>query len=126
MLAVVSKPMSLLWPGVFSLVAWACLAFSAVGPGAVGDVLQSQAQDKVDASQANVLLSSEPLFAALLAMVLLGERMSGTTVAGGGLIIVASLVASGVMLPAGKPQTLKGYLAHKKHPPPRTLQNDYT
>ena len=46
-LAAASKPLLLLWPGCLSVVAWACLTYSAVGPGAVGDVLQSQAQDKV-------------------------------------------------------------------------------
>lgn len=54
----------LLWPGLTgSFVGLAVLAFSAIGPGAIADVMQSQAQQKVSASEANVILSSEPLWA---------------------------------------------------------------
>jgi drug/metabolite transporter (DMT)-like permease len=51
-----------LWPGWRSGSAWAVLAFSAVGPGAVADLLQQVGQTAVGAAEANVILTSESLF----------------------------------------------------------------
>jgi len=51
-----------LWPGWRSGSAWALLAFSAVGPGAVADLLQQVGQTAVGAAEANVILTSESLF----------------------------------------------------------------
>lgn len=86
-----------LWVGATSIAAWAILAYSAVGPGAVADVMQNQAQEKVKASQANVILSSEPLMAALLGVLILGETLPLAAAGGGLLIVLASLIASGVI-----------------------------
>lgn len=49
--------------GFGSVMSIAVLIYSAIGPGAVADVMQSVAQTKVSASEANVILSSEPLWA---------------------------------------------------------------
>mmetsp|Transcript_4452 Transcript_4452/g.16250 ORF Transcript_4452/g.16250 Transcript_4452/m.16250 type:complete len:344 (+) Transcript_4452:816-1847(+) len=91
------QTVSSLWPGAGSLTAWIILLFSAVGPGAIADVMQARAQEKVKASQANVILSAEPLWAALFGLVLLGEKLPMVGVAGGGVIVLASLFASGVI-----------------------------
>lgn len=83
-----------LWLGWQNIFAWALLAYSAVGPGALADVLQQQGQKKVSASEANVILCSEPIFTALLAFLVSGEVTSPTETAGGGLILLAASLAS--------------------------------
>lgn len=83
-----------LWKGWTNWKAWALLAFSAVGPGALADVLQQVGQKQISASEANVILCGEPVFTAILARVLLGESISATEAAGGALIVTAALFAS--------------------------------
>lgn len=77
-----------------SLVAWGALAYSAVATGTVADILQQQGQKNVSASEANVILSMEPVFAAFFAWLLMGEVTSLQEALGGGLILVAALVAT--------------------------------
>jgi drug/metabolite transporter (DMT)-like permease len=79
---------------VTHLAAWAALFYSALGPGTVADVLQQKGLKDVSASEANVILSMEPVFAALCAWLLLGEVTSLQETLGGGLILVAALVAT--------------------------------
>jgi drug/metabolite transporter (DMT)-like permease len=79
---------------VTHLAAWGALFYSAFGPGTVADVLQQKGQKDVSASEANVILSMEPVFAALCAWLLLGEVTSLQETLGGGLILVAALVAT--------------------------------
>ncbi len=80
--------------GPGAAVAWGALLFSAVGPGITADVLQQQGQRHVSASEANVLLSMEPVFAAVLARLLLGEVTTVTENVGGGLILLAAFIAA--------------------------------
>lgn len=70
------------------------LLFSALGPGTIADVLQQQGQRQVTASEANVILSMEPVFTALCAWVVLGELTSAQEAVGGGMILAAALVAT--------------------------------
>jgi len=86
---------SALWPGWKNMTAWALLLYSAVGPGAIADVLQQQGQKEVSASEANVILSSEPVFTAICARLILGEITSTSENIGGGLIVLGALLASG-------------------------------
>jgi len=95
--AIVGGSVTALWAGAASVTAWMIIAYSAIGPGAVADVMQAQAQEKVKASQANVILSAEPLMAALLGVLILGETLPAAAAVGGALIVVASLLASGVL-----------------------------
>jgi drug/metabolite transporter (DMT)-like permease len=83
-----------LWEGVTSVFAWALLFYSALGPGTLGDVLQQKGQGKVTAAEANVILSMEPVFTAVLGRLFLGEVTSMQDRFGGGLIIVAALIAT--------------------------------
>mmetsp|Transcript_40487 Transcript_40487/g.59477 ORF Transcript_40487/g.59477 Transcript_40487/m.59477 type:complete len:154 (-) Transcript_40487:537-998(-) len=69
------------------------LLFSAIGPGALADLLQQKGQKEVSATEANVLLSAEPVFTAVCARVLLGETTSATENFGGGLILLGALLA---------------------------------
>jgi len=86
---------SMAWAvGPGALAAWCALFYSAVGPGAVADVMQQQGQRTVPASQANVLLSLEPVFAAICSRLLLGEVTTMKENIGGSLIVLAALVAT--------------------------------
>lgn len=74
--------------------AWFWLAISAIGPGAVADVLQQKGQQQVSATEANVIMSSEPVFTALSGFLLLGEKLATREVTGGAMILLAALVSS--------------------------------
>jgi len=77
-----------------SSVVWIALFFSAIGPGMIADVLQQKAQKIISPSETNILLSAEPIFATALAVLLLGERVSFLEIVGGGLILIAAVIAS--------------------------------
>jgi len=83
-----------LWRGYGEFKAWALLFFSAIGPGALADVLQQIGQKEVSASEANIILCCEPVFTAILARFLLGEVTSPSEILGGALILVAAILAS--------------------------------
>jgi drug/metabolite transporter (DMT)-like permease len=76
-------------------VAWTLILYSALGPGTVSDVLQQKGQATISASVANIILSLAALFTAMiLGRVLLGELTPWQEKLGGGLILLASLVAT--------------------------------
>lgn len=75
-------------------VAWVWLAISAIGPGALADVLQQQGQKHVSAAEANVILSSEPVFTAICGFLLLGETVARREMVGGTLVLAAALTTS--------------------------------
>jgi len=86
-------PVVALWPGWADPRAWALLAFSGVFPGALADVWMQRGAAGVSASAANVLLSAEPLFAAVLARVLLGEVLGPRGAVGAALVVAAAVIA---------------------------------
>jgi drug/metabolite transporter (DMT)-like permease len=89
-MALVSQPFGWLLNGA----AFLTILYSAVGPGTVADVLQQQGQKEVSASEANIILSLEPVFTALCAWALLGEFTTVREAVGGGIILAAALVAT--------------------------------
>eukprot|EP00986_Skeletonema_menzelii_P007165 scaffold2782_cov145-Skeletonema_menzelii.AAC.2 len=76
------------------LAVWLLLAYSAVGPGAIADLLQQQGQKDVTASESNIILCMESFFAAVCAFALLGEVSSLKEIIGGLFIVVAAISAS--------------------------------
>lgn len=92
-----------LWPGAAlpfgasatATACWAALLYSAVVPGALADVLQARGQRTVPAAEAQVLLAAEPLWTALLGVLLLGETCSPAGWMGGAVIVAAVATASG-------------------------------
>lgn len=74
--------------------AWIILLYSAAGPGTLADVWQQQGQTTVSATVANIILSLEPVFAALFGRVLLGETTSWIEKLGGMCILTAASVAT--------------------------------
>ena len=85
---------SSLWSGWDNWVAWAILAYSALGPGAIADLLQQKGQEAVGATESNLILSMEPVFTAILGRVILGEETSWLEKVGGGFLIFGALVSS--------------------------------
>ncbi|GAB5356493.1 hypothetical protein AAMO2058_000294600 [Amorphochlora amoebiformis] len=85
-----------IWPGYKSLAQWGLIAFTAIGPGALGDWMQGVGQRSVSPAESNVILSSEPLWAALLACGLLAEKIQGIGIVGAGLLVSSALVAGGI------------------------------
>ena len=83
-----------LWLGWQNIAAWALLLYSAIGPGALADVLQQNGQKEVSASEANVILCSEPIFTAILAFLIAGETTTATENAGGALVVLAAVLSS--------------------------------
>ena len=74
-------------------------------PSAFTTWAQSYGQAAVSPSAANVLYSSQPLWNALLAVMLLGESITPTEYLGGGCIVVAALLAAKSPTNAADPST---------------------
>ena len=83
-----------LWVGWRDPISWILLFYSALGPCTIADIVQQKAQSSVSAAESNVILSMEPVFTAILGMLLLGEMPSWNELIGGSLIVVASVLAS--------------------------------
>jgi drug/metabolite transporter (DMT)-like permease len=83
-----------LWPGYGGWQVWLLLAYSAIGPGVLADILQQSGQKIINATEANVILTTETVFASVFAFVLLGEAVSPKEGMGGLLILVAALISS--------------------------------
>lgn len=74
---------------------WMLLIYSAVGPGAIADLLQQRGQKLItSASESNVILCLETVFAACCAYAFLGEVSSIREIAGGAMIVFAAILAS--------------------------------
>ena len=74
---------------------WILLFYTALGPGTIAAIAQHKGQTKVStASEANVILSMESVFAALTGLFVLGEVPTRPEAAGGGLILLAAIVAT--------------------------------
>lgn len=85
------RPSTVFWLGG-SLAGWRVLALLAVGPTIGGYGLYTVSLGYLPAGVANLIATLEPPLTAALAFVLLGERMSGVQLAGGGLILLGVLL----------------------------------
>jgi drug/metabolite transporter (DMT)-like permease len=70
---------------------WTAIVVTAVVATAIAFVVQSWAQSQLSTTRAAVVLTMEPVFAALAAWSV-GEKLGWSVVAGGGLVVVAMLV----------------------------------
>lgn len=82
-----------LWKGWHNGVAWAILAYSALGPGVVADLLQQKGQASAGATESNLILCMESVFTAILGRVLLGEETSWIEKLGGAFLIAGAYVS---------------------------------
>lgn len=85
-----------LWPGWNDWITWLLIFYSALGPGALADIIQQKGQAIVWAAEANVILSLEPVFTACLGLLFLGEETTFHEKAGGTLIVLASIISTSV------------------------------
>lgn len=77
-----------------SLSALTAVAWAAAGPGAAASALAVFAMQRLRAERASTLLLLNPPTAALLAFVVLGERLTAVQIAGAVLVLAAIAVAS--------------------------------
>lgn len=91
------ETMESMWLGWRDLRAWGLLLFSAVGSGALAGLLQQKGQATLSASETNIILSSEPIWAGMFAWVFLGELLSPKENVGGLIIFSAAIVATGTL-----------------------------
>lgn len=76
-----------------SAIGWTSLLFLAIGCSALGYLFWYGALERVEVSRVAALLYAEPLVTFAAAVILLGERVSGTVIAGGLLVLIGVLIA---------------------------------
>jgi drug/metabolite transporter (DMT)-like permease len=72
---------------------WFAVLFLSIGCSALGYLFWYGALEQVEVSRVATLLYAEPLVTFIAAAILLGERVSGTVVAGGLLVLCSVLIA---------------------------------
>jgi len=80
------RPADLLWLGN-SIAGWGILFLLAAGPTLVGFGLYNTSLSYLPSSVANLIVTLEPPFTAIMAYILLGERMTGMQILGGVIIL---------------------------------------
>ena len=83
-----ARPADFLWLGQ-AWAGWGVLALLAMGPTLAGFVLYNYSLNHLPSSVAQLILTTEPAFTALIAFLLLGERLNGVQIAGSLLILGA-------------------------------------
>jgi drug/metabolite transporter (DMT)-like permease len=93
------------------LVGWGVLLLLAVGPTIGGYGLYTVSLTMLPAATANLIVTLEPAMTAVLAFIVLGERLATLQLAGGGLILsgvillrVGERVVNTAVLPPGPSQ----------------------
>jgi drug/metabolite transporter (DMT)-like permease len=71
---------------------WLILVYLAVVSGGVAMLVQTWAQSQMSASRAAIVMSTEPVWAALLAITMIGEPLTWRVVVGGTLMLAAMFV----------------------------------
>lgn len=84
-----AHPAELFWLGS-ALAGWGVLLILAAGPTVAGFGLYNTSLTLLPSSVANLILTTEPVFTALIAYFLLGERLNGIQI-GGSLLILAGV-----------------------------------
>jgi drug/metabolite transporter (DMT)-like permease len=71
---------------------WWAVIYMALVAGALGLAAQTWAQSQLSATRTAIIMSMEPVFAALFAVLLGGEGLTGRMLVGGALVLTAMLV----------------------------------
>ncbi|MCX6769698.1 MAG: DMT family transporter [Candidatus Micrarchaeota archaeon] len=82
-------------PKEFPASAWAPILFLALAGTIFAQAVQAEAQKRISPPKIALILITEPVFAALFGLLLLGEVMTGAKMAGALLILVALFMVSG-------------------------------
>ena len=77
--------------GASAVAVWGAVAYSALAPGALANVLQTRGQSAVPAAEAQLIFATTPVFNAAAAAAALGETATTNTLVGGAVILAASL-----------------------------------
>ncbi|MEZ4592851.1 MAG: DMT family transporter [Chloroflexota bacterium] len=85
-----AAPAELFWFGR-AWAGWGVIILLAAGPTVAGFGLYNTSLSLLPSSVANLLLTTEPVFTAVLAYVFLGEQLSGRQIVGSGLILAGVL-----------------------------------
>jgi drug/metabolite transporter (DMT)-like permease len=104
-----ARPADFLWLGK-ALAGWGVLFLLAAGPTIAGYGLYNVSLSYLPSSVANLIVTLEPAFTAIIAYFLLGERLNGVQI-GGGLMILSGVVFLRVY---------EGWLANQAHPAAHT------
>jgi drug/metabolite transporter (DMT)-like permease len=86
----VAAPGGLVVPPTWSV--WGALALTSLGATALGFVVQTWAQSVLSPTRAAVVMTMEPVFSGLAAVVLAGEALGLRTLAGAALVLVAMVL----------------------------------
>lgn len=86
-----TRPADLLWLGN-SIVGWGILFLLAAGPTLLGFGMYNTSLSYLPSSVANLIVTLEPPFTAIMAYILLGERMTRIQVLGGVIILTGVLL----------------------------------
>jgi drug/metabolite transporter (DMT)-like permease len=84
-------PADIFWPGG-DRTGWLILITLAIGPTLIGYGLYNAALQHLESSITNLIVTIEPVFTAVIAYFLFGERFSATQISGAVLIMSAVLV----------------------------------
>jgi drug/metabolite transporter (DMT)-like permease len=71
---------------------WLLLLLLAIGPTMLGFGLYNVSLSLLPSSTTNLIVTIEPVFTAVLAFFLLGERLTALELAGSGLILIALVI----------------------------------
>jgi drug/metabolite transporter (DMT)-like permease len=85
-----TRPVDMLWLGK-AVGGWIILFLLAAGPSLAGFGLYNVSLSYLPSSVANLILILEPVFTAIIAYILLGERLAGIQI-GGSLLIIAGVI----------------------------------
>ncbi|MEW5827093.1 MAG: DMT family transporter [Candidatus Bipolaricaulota bacterium] len=94
------------WDGVAA--SWVAIAYAGVLSVGVAYTLQVMGQRRVGPAVAGVVLSLEGVFAALGGWLLLGERLSARSLAGGGLMLAAMVLSQFAASPGERRRRVAG------------------
>jgi drug/metabolite transporter (DMT)-like permease len=73
---------------------WLMIGYLALMSGVVGVGLQTWAQARLTATHASVIMSSEPLWAAVMAVLIAGEAVTARLLVGGALLLAANVLTA--------------------------------
>lgn len=86
---------------------WAAVVYMALVAGAVAMLAQTWAQSQLSPTRTALVMSMEPVFAALFAVLLGGEQLTGRMLGGGALVLAAMLLVE-----LGPRRKVEGEVAH--------------
>ena len=86
---------------------WAAVIYMALVAGALALVAQTWAQSQLSPTRTAIIMSMEPVFAAVFAVLLGGEDLSGRMLVGGAMVLAAMLAVE-----IGPRRKVEGEVAH--------------